>query len=132
MDNFFFTNLHPVFMKSFNVAALLRAFGSTPKSNTQCSEYRTLSTYSRQNHTIKHNASRKHFYIHKHVEREKLTSVLAGDEIDPVAQLDFQVTVTHEVLQTDLLDYPRLIVVRVTGWFCESPRIFHCVVSRVL
>ena len=37
-------------------------------------------------------------------ERESLASILTGDEVYAIAELDFQITVAHEVLQADLLD----------------------------
>lgn len=33
-----------------------------------------------------------------------LTSILTGDEIDPIAELDLQASVAHEILQPDFLD----------------------------
>lgn len=33
------------------------------------------------------------------VTEETLTSVLAGDEIDPLAKLDLEITMAHEILE---------------------------------
>lgn len=37
-------------------------------------------------------------------QRGELTPVLTGNKIDPIAELDLQATVAHEVLQPDFLD----------------------------
>lgn len=38
------------------------------------------------------------------IERERLTSILTGDEIDPLAELDLEMAMAHEVLHSDVLD----------------------------
>jgi hypothetical protein len=64
-------------------------------------------------------------------ERDALTSVLAGDEIDPLAELDLDITVAHEVLQSDP---PDCACARTTKRGAkgarESPRIRHSWIER--
>lgn len=55
---------------------------------------------------IKHEFYRPNWSTHIYIAGEirGLTSILAGNEIDPVAELNLQATVAHEVLQSDSLD----------------------------
>lgn len=60
-----------------------------------------------------------------HRGKEELTSILTGDEINPVAELDLEIAMAHKILHTNSGDDAGLQTARATDRVAENPRICH-------